>query len=81
MGKVKELLLEKNYTVGKKVIPYSYRKCGRCSCWFGFRMDEAINEINEAGYFMLVCPECDSEFVYERIAHLPIENMKFIEAE
>lgn len=78
MGKVKELL-DRNYTVGEKVIPYTHRRCGRCSCWFRFRFDEAFEEIDNAGYFMVVCPECDSEFIYEDIRHLPDVYMKFIE--
>jgi hypothetical protein len=81
MGKVKDLLIERNFTVGKKVIPYSHRKCGYCKCWFGFRFDEACREIENAGYFMVVCPECEREYVYEREEHLPDENLRFIEAE
>ena len=82
MGKVKELLIdEQNYTVGTLVKAYTHRRCGECCCWFKFRFDEAVSEIREAGYFMVVCPKCDSEFVYEMEQHLPDVYMKFVEAE
>lgn len=82
MGKVKDFFLHRDkYTVGTLVKAYTHRRCGKCSCWFKFRFDEAVNEIREAGYFMVMCPECDSEFVYEDERHLPEAFMKFIEVE
>ena len=73
------LSIKDRFIVGRKVIPYSIRKCGMCSTWFKFRYDEAVREIREHGYFILICPDCESEFTYEREMHLPNENMQFFE--
>lgn len=81
MGKVKELLLEHDFTVGKKVIPYTYKRCGVCSSWFGFRYDEAEKQCLGEQYFKYVCPECECEYVCVRAEHLPKEYMKFVEVE
>ena len=89
MGKVKEALLEdmykgllkENFTVGEKVIPYSHRRCHYCNTWFRFRYDAACKEIASNGFYKLVCPECEREYVYEREMHLPDENIRFVEVE
>lgn len=75
------LSVKDRFTVGKQVIPYSIRRCGRCSTWFKFRYDEAVREIREHGYFTLICPDCECEFTYEREMHLPDENMTFVEVD
>lgn len=79
MGKVKEML--ENFTVGDRVIPYAHRRCPFCDSWFRFRHDEAAGEIRHHDYFKVVCPDCDREYVYERVEHLPTDHMKFAEVE
>ena len=87
MGKIKEALLSEmyegpfneNFTVGERVIPYSHRKCTHCKSWF--RYDEACLGIESAGYYKLVCPVCEKEYIYEREMHLPDDNLRFIEVD
>ncbi len=83
MGKFKELLIDRefNYTVGNRVSAFAHQQCARCSTWFRFSYDKAISEINEAGYFKIVCPECDSEYLYERAQHVPKEYLVFKEVD
>lgn len=82
MGKVKDFFLHQDkYTVGTLVKAYTHRRCGVCCCWFKFRYDIAVKSIREDGYFKVICPGCDREYVYEHEAHLPQDNMKFIEVE
>ena len=69
------------YVVGRQVIPWVHRRCGLCPTWFKFRYDEASREINEHGYFKVICPDCEHEFVYERVAHIPDQHMTFIEVD
>ena len=81
MGKVKDILFENHFVVGTLVKPYTHRRCGRCCSWFKFRFDLAVEQIREEKYFRVICPECESEFVYEDERHLPDAYMTFIEAE
>lgn len=79
MGKFKELLIDRefNYTVGERVSVFTHQQCHNCGAWFRFNYDEAIAEINEAGYFKVVCPCCDSDYLYERAHHVPKEYLVF----
>lgn len=70
-----------NYEIGTVVYAYTHRRCGRCCCWFKFRFDKAVQAIRKDGYYKVVCPACDSEYVYEREDHLPNQHMKFIEVD
>ena len=82
MGNVKDFFLHRDeYTVGTLVKAYTHRRCGKCCCWFKFRFDKAVKHIRQDGYFKVVCPACESEFVYEDERHLPDAYMKFIEVE
>lgn len=69
------------FTIGEKVKPYAYRSCMYCKTWLRFRYDEACKEIATHGFYKLVCPDCDHEYVYEREMHLPDTYMKFIEVD
>lgn len=89
MGKLKEALLSEmykgplneNFTVGERVIPYSHRRCIHCKSWFRFRYDEACLEIEVTGYYKLICPVCEKEYIYEREMHLPDEYITFKEVD
>ena len=79
MGKFKELQLEENYTVGDKVRAFSHRQCINCASWCRFDYDLAKSEIEEAGYFKLVCPVCEYSYVFDNMQYLPKEHMIFRE--
>ena len=72
-------LSNENFTVGKKVLPFVHRPCHYCKGWFKFRYDTACSEIATNGFFKLICPYCEKEYVYEREMHLPDTYMKFVE--
>ena len=82
MDKVKDILLGQNrFAVGEPVEAWSYRKCGACPFWFKFRYDDAVAEIEQHGYYRLICPECEREHTYDMVQQLPNQYMKFIEVE
>lgn len=72
---------QEEFDVGHYVTPFTYRKCGYCCSWFKFRYDKAAESINKYGYYKVVCPICDREYVYEKEEHLPDQHMKFIEVD
>lgn len=78
MGKVKDLLL--NYTVGTRVTAFTHQECSCCRSWFRFNYDEAISEVLRVSYFSVVCPDCDSEFYYDRPQDIPKNYLVFKEA-
>lgn len=81
MAKLSKYPTYSNYEIGTLVYAYTHRRCGRCCGWFKFRFDKAVQAIRKDGYYKVVCPACDGEFLYEDERHLPDTYMKFSEVD
>lgn len=81
MAKTHKITVKEEFEVGHYVTPFTYRKCYNCCSWFKFRYDKGAEAIRKYGYYKIVCPICDSEYVYEREDHIPTDHMKFVEVE